>query len=168
MCYLADMKATNRYDFRKVAIADLDLLQEWQTRPHVREWWDSDESSDEVDLVDPRVARWIVSVDGHPFAYMQDYTVHGWNDHHFFRLPTGSRGIDQFIGEPDMIEKGHGSAFIAERLKTLFEQGAPVVATDPHPENARAIAAYKRAGFVQFGAPRETRWGPVLPMKVCR
>ena len=97
---------------------------------------------------------------------MQDYTVHGWEDHHFFGLPKWSRGIDQFIGEPDMIEKGHGSAFIAERLRTLFEEGAPVVATDPHPENARAIAAYRRAGFSEFGAPQATRWGPVLPMKV--
>ncbi|MDE2789074.1 MAG: GNAT family N-acetyltransferase [Paracoccaceae bacterium] len=159
---------TNRYVFRKAAIADLDLLLEWQSRTHVREWWDSDEPGDEEELADPRVTRWIVSLAGHPFAYMQDYTVHGWEDHHFFRLPRGSRGIDQYIGEPNMIEKGHGSAFIIERLKTLFEEGAPVVATDPHPENARAIAAYKRAGFVAFGTPRETRWGPVLPMKVCR
>lgn len=168
MCYRADMTMTNRYVFRKAAIADLDLLLEWQSRPHVREWWDSDEPGDEEELADPRVTRWIVSLAGHPFAYMQDYTVHGWEDHHFFRLPRGSRGIDQYIGEPNMIEKGHGSAFIIERLKTLFEEGAPVVATDPHPENARAIAAYKRAGFVAFGTPRETRWGPVLPMKVCR
>ncbi len=67
-----------------------------------------------------------------------------------------------------MIEKGHGSAFIAERLKTLFEEGAPVVATDPHPENTRAIAAYKKAGFFEFGEAQETRWGLILPMKVCR
>ena len=67
-----------------------------------------------------------------------------------------------------MIGKGHGPAFIAERLKTLFEEGAPVVATDPHPENARAIAAYRRAGFSEFGAPQATRWGPVLPMKASR
>ena len=67
-----------------------------------------------------------------------------------------------------MIEKGHGSAFIAERLTSLFEEGVPVVATDPHPDNARAIAAYTRAGFTQFGAPQVTRWGPILPMKVCR
>ena len=110
----------------------------------------------------------MVSLAGRPFAYMQDYTVHGWKDHPFFQLPNGSRAIDQFIGEPDMIGKGHGSAFIAERLKTLFEEGAPIVATDPHPENARAVAAYKKAGFVEFGAPLETRWGPLLPMKVCR
>ena len=162
------MKIANRYTFRRVAIADLGLLQEWQSRPHVREWWGSDEPCGEEELADPRVARRIVSTAGRPFAYMQDYTVQGWDDHHFFRLPRGSRGIDQFIGEPDMIERGHGSAFIAERLKTLFEDGAPVVATDPHPDNTRAIAAYKRAGLVEFGAPQETRWDLVLPMKVCR
>ena len=115
-----------------------------------------------------RVARWIVSMAGRPFAYMQDYTVHGWKDHPFFQLPEGCRGIDQFIGEPDMIEKGHGSAFIAERVKALFEEGAPVIATDPHPDNARAIAAYKKSGFREFGAPQETSWGPILPMKIGR
>lgn len=162
------MTTTNRYTFRNVTKADLDLVLEWQSRPHVREWWDSIEPGSEEDLEDPRVARWIVSTAGRPFAYMQDYTVHGWEDHHFFLLPRGSRGIDQFIGERDMIEKGHGSAFITERLEILFEQGVPVVATDPHPENARAIAAYKKAGFVEFGDPRETRWGRILPMKVCR
>ncbi|MDE0705857.1 MAG: GNAT family N-acetyltransferase [Rhodospirillaceae bacterium] len=162
------MTTTDRYAFRKAVAADLGLLREWRLRPHVRAWWDSDEPGDEAALADPRVARWIVSTAGRPFAYMQDYAVHGWEDHPFFRLPRGSRGIDQFIGEPDMIGKGHGPAFIAERLKALFEEGAPMVATDPHPDNARAIAAYKRAGFVAFGAPRETRWGPILPMKVCR
>lgn len=160
--------ASGQYTFRKAEAADLDLLLEWQSRPHVREWWDSIEPGDEEELADPRVARWIVSTAGRPFAYMQDYTVHGWEDHHFFGLPKRSRGIDQFIGEPDMIGKGHGPAFIAERLKTLFEEGAPVVATDPHPENARAIAAYRRAGFSEFGAPQATRWGPVLPMKASR
>ncbi|MXX88941.1 MAG: acetyltransferase [Boseongicola sp. SB0677_bin_26] len=162
------MMATNRYTFRKAAAADLGLLRKWQSRPHVREWWDSDEPGNEEELADPRIVRWIVSTVGRPFAYMQDYTVHGWEDHHFFGLPEGSRGIDQFIGDPDMIGKGHGSAFITERLTTLYEESAPVVAVDPHPDNARATAAYRRAGFAEFGPPRETRWGPILPMKVGR
>lgn len=162
------MSTTNRYTFRKATTADLDLLLDWQSRPHVSEWWDSVEPTGERELCDPRVARWIVSIAGRPFAYMQDYTVHGWENHHFFGLPKGSRGIDQFIGEPDMIGKGHGSAFIAERLHVLFEDGAPVIATDPDPENARAIAAYKKAGFRAFGSPQETPWGRILPMKTSR
>ncbi|MEX0349593.1 MAG: GNAT family N-acetyltransferase [Paracoccaceae bacterium] len=160
------MKAINLYQFRKVTKADLGLLATWQSQPHVREWWDSDEPRTEKELADPRVARWIVSTTGRPFAYMQDYTVHGWDDHHFFQLPKGSRGIDQFIGEPDMMGQGHGSAFISERLKTLFAEGAPVIATDPDPTNARAIAAYKKAGFSEFGPARNTPYGLILPMKV--
>ncbi len=159
------MTVTNRYDFRMVTPADFDLLLAWQSRPHVREWWGPAEPFSEEKLQDPRVSRWIVSLEEFPFAYIQDYTVHGWENHHFFSLPKGSRGIDQFIGEPSMTGKGHGPAFISERLQALFEGGAPIVATDPHPENARAIAAYKKSGFRIFGAPQETPWGRILPMK---
>lgn len=112
------------------------------------------------------MARWIVTAAGRPFAYMQDYTVHGWDDHPFFELPEGARGIDQFIGEPDMIDRGHGSAFIVQRVQALFVEGVPVIATDPHPDNARAISAYRKAGFRESGPPRETRWGRILPMTV--
>lgn len=162
------MSASRKYRFQRATAADLDLLLEWQTRPHVREWWDEIEPSSAQDFTDPRVARWIVSIDGHRFAYMQDYTVHGWDNHHFYELPEGSRGIDQFIGDPDMVGKGHGPAFIAERLQVLFDEGAPVVATDPDPENARAIAAHQKAGFRVFGPARETPWGRILPMKAGR
>ena len=62
-------------------------------------------------------------------------------------LPAGSRAIDAFVGEPDMIGRGHGSVFlrlVAERLKV---EGAPVVAIDPDADNARARRAYEKAGF---------------------
>jgi len=110
------------------------------------------------------VARWIVSYDARPFGFMQDYSVHGWENHHFAHLPKGARGIDQFIGDPDMIGVGHGPAFIRTRLQALFDAGAPVIATDPHPDNAQAIAAYKKLGFEPSGPAQETRWGLILPM----
>ncbi len=144
------------------------MMSVWQSRPHVREWWDSDEPSTVKELEDRRVERWIVSLAERPFAYIQDYTVHGWDDHHFYSLPPGSRGIDQFIGEPDLIGCGHGPAFISEHINRLFVAGAPVVATDPHPDNARANAAYKKAGLAAFGPARQTPWGLILPMKISR
>ncbi len=161
------MMKTDQYSFRRATLDDLDLLLEWQSTPHVREWWDSHEY-DEEELADPRVERWIVSSLGRPFAFMQDYTVHGWDDHHFANLPKGSRGIDQYIGDIDMVGIGHGSAFIDARMQVLFEAGAPVIATDPHPDNARAIAVYKKLGFEAFGPPRETQWGLTLPMMARR
>ena len=156
--------AANQYSFRKATLDDLDLLMAWQSTPHVREWWDSEEPYDEADLADPRVARWIVSNAGRPFAFIQDYTVHGWEDHHFANLPNGSRGVDQYIGDPNMVGVGHGSAFIRIRMQALFDEGAPVIATDPHPDNARAIAVYRKLGFEPSGPSQETQWGLILPM----
>ena len=147
---------------------DLGLLTEWQSRPHVREWWGDEDPFDEEGFADPRVSRWIVAIDEAPFAYIQDYTVHGWDDHHFAHLPKGSRGIDQYIGDPAMIGIGHGPAFISARLQVLFNDGAPVIATDPHPENARAIAAYRKVGFEASEPPQRTQWGLILPMQISR
>lgn len=157
-----------QYDFRKVTLDDLPLLNAWRANPHVSAWWDPDGSYDAEDVADARVARWIVSTGGRPFAFMQDYTVHGWDDHHFAVLPEGSRGIDQFIGDPDMVGVGHGSAFIGARIKALFEAGVPAIGTDPHPDNARAIAVYTKLGFEPMGPARETQWGLILPMLATR
>ena len=60
---------------------------------------------------------------------------------------TGTRGIDQFIGEPDMIDRGHGSALIRSFVDGLLKTGTPRVVTDPDPENVRAVRAYEKAGF---------------------
>ncbi|WP_196257945.1 GNAT family N-acetyltransferase [Pelagibacterium limicola] len=158
------MPAPDHYSFRKVTLDDLPLLAAWQSNAHVCEWWGPSEPFDTAALADPRVARWIVSRDGRPFAFMQDYTVDGWGDHHFARLPEGSRGIDQYIGDPGMIGAGHGSAFIGARMRALFNEGAPVIGTDPHPANERAIAVYRKLGFEPSGPPRDTRWGLILPM----
>lgn len=159
------MTAPRKYRFQNVTRSDLPLLASWLARPHVRPWWES-EPLDRDDLRDPRVARWIVELDGCPFAFLQDYTVHGWPDHHFAELPPGTRGIDQYIGDPAMIGQGHGPGFIAQRVRSLLDAGAPMVATDPHPDNRRAIAAYERVGFRAFAPPRDTEWGLVLPMRI--
>ena len=67
-----------------------------------------------------------------------------------------------------MLGVGPGPAIIGARMQALFEEGAPVIATDPHPNNERAIAVYKKLGFEPFGPPRETQWGLILPMIVKR
>ena len=81
-----------RYRFRAATMADLGLLAGWQKAPHVSLWWNSDAPFDEEKLADPRVSRWIVSFGERSFAYMQDYAVHGWPQHHFDYLPDQSRG----------------------------------------------------------------------------
>ena len=155
------------YRFRPVTVDDLDLLNAWRREPHVAEWWD-DAPYAADDLQDPDVTMRIVEAHGRPFAFVQDYGVHDEAGHHFAHLPPGSHGMDQFIGPPAMIGRGHGSAFIAQRMAELFGAGAPVLAVDPHPDNARAIAAYRKVGFRIAGEARDTRWGRVLPMEALR
>lgn len=162
------------YRFRPVAEADLPLLHAWRRKPHVMQWWGPPDVEDTAEtLADPRVAMWIVehlpeNGTARPFAYAQDYDPHDWEDHPFAHLPPGSRGIDQFIGEPDMLNQGHGTAFVREHVARLFAHGAPAVGTDPHPDNARAIRAYEKADFTVASEPLDTRWGRAVLMECWR
>jgi aminoglycoside 6'-N-acetyltransferase len=64
-----------------------------------------------------------------------------------------------------MVGLGHGSAFVRAHCERLFAAGAPAVGTDPHPDNARAIRAYEKAGFRAVTGPVETRWGRAILME---
>src|SRR5262245_49662846 len=123
------------YQFRPMTADDLPLVRRWLTLPHVREWWgDPDEQFALVseDMTHPAMDQYLVHLasacsgevgtgspiknmrqgkDFRPFGYLQCYRMTEWNTG-FGPQPDGARGIDQMIGEPDMIERGHGSAFI--------------------------------------------------------
>jgi aminoglycoside 6'-N-acetyltransferase len=99
------------------------------------------------DLEHPAMDQFLVASDEHPFAYLQCYDPAAWPDNGFGPQPHGTRGIDQFIGEADMIECGHGSAFLRAFVEDLLSAGTPRVLTDPNPANTRAIRAYEKAGF---------------------
>src|SRR5712671_3560688 len=85
---------------------------------------------------------------------------------HWLALPhvrVGTRGIDLFIGEPDMIERGHGSALVRCFVDDRLQKGAPRIVTDPDPANGRAVRAYEKAGF-EKDRMVETPDGPALLM----
>jgi aminoglycoside 6'-N-acetyltransferase len=154
------------YAFRAATADDLPLLRAWRAQPHVVRWWGPADVEDPAEaLADARIAAWIVAHGGRPFAYAQDYSPHDWHPHSFAHLPAGSRGIDQYIGEPDMIGRGHGSAFVRDHCDRLFAAGAPAIGTDPHPDNARAIRAYEKAGFAAVSGAVDTRWGRAILME---
>jgi aminoglycoside 6'-N-acetyltransferase len=140
-----------QYQFRSMSADDLPLVRHWLTLPHVREWWgDPDEQFGLVseDMTHPAMDQYLVQLDHRPFGYLQCYRMTEWNTG-FGPQPDGTRGIDQMIGEPGMIERGHGSAFIRTFIESLLASGTPRVVTDPDPTNARAIRAYEKAGFVR-------------------
>ena len=139
------------YAFQPMTAADLPLIKRWLAEPHVRRWWgDPDEQYALVsgDLDEPAMDQYIVSAGGAPFGYLQCYDLTAWNSG-FGAQPRGTRGIDLFIGEGDMIGCGHGSAFIRSFVEDRFRNGTPRMVTDPDPANARAIRAYENAGFAR-------------------
>jgi aminoglycoside 6'-N-acetyltransferase len=138
------------YLFRPMTAADLPLVKRWLAEPHVMQWWgDTYEQFELVsgDLEVEAMEQFIVSTDARPFGYIQCYDPEVWPDNGLGSHPSGTRGIDQFIGELDMVDRGHGSAFIRSFIEPLLAAGAPRVITDPDPANARAIRAYEKAGF---------------------
>jgi aminoglycoside 6'-N-acetyltransferase len=138
------------YAFRPMSPGDLPLIKSWPATPHVRQWWGDPQTQFGLvseDLNHPSIEQFIVAASGRPFAYLQCYDPAAWPDNGFGAQPDGARGIDQFIGDGDMIGQGHGSAMIRAFVAGVLRGGAPRVITDPDPENARAIRAYKKAGF---------------------
>jgi len=139
----------SQYQFRRLLPADMPLIARWLATPHVAQWWpDVDRQLTNIrgHLDEPDIELFLVHADARPIGYLQCYGVPAGGQP-FPDQPPGSRGIDQFIGEADMIGRGHGSAFVRNFVDRLFEAAVPRVMTDPDPANARAVRAYEKAGF---------------------
>ena len=105
----------------------------------------------------PLVRRWLA----------EPHVLQWWGDpSEQYDLVSGDLSepaMDQFIGEPGMIERGHGSAFIRAFVDARLRNGAPRIVTDPDPANTRAVRAYEKAGFEKAGMV-DTPDGPALLM----
>jgi aminoglycoside 6'-N-acetyltransferase len=137
------------YVFRPVSDADLAMIRRWLETPEVVRWWGLPAEQFALvsgDLEHPDMDQFIVVTDEQAFGYIQCYLLSTWNQG-FDPHPPGTRGIDQFIGVPYMIGRGHGSRFIRQFVDDLLASGIPRVVTDPDPDNGRAIRAYAKAGF---------------------
>lgn len=140
------------YVFRPMTAEDMPLVRRWLAEPHVAEWWHDPQTLEFVggDLDHPDLAQFIVCLEGRPFAYLQCYQIGDWHVS-FGPQPEGTRGLDQFIGEADMVGCGHGSAFLRAFMDRLFARGVPRIVIDPAPHNPRAVRAYEKAGFARAG-----------------
>lgn len=168
-----------RYTLRPASANDLPMLRRWLRTPEAMRWWgdpDAQYALLEEDLANPLMQMRIVSLGARsigrqavaqenlrPFAYVQDYDVGSWPQAHLAHLPRGTRAVDTFIGEPDMVGQGHGSAFLRLVAQQLIAAGAPCVVIDPDPDNGRALRAYAKAGFVEDRRV-DTPEGPALLM----
>lgn len=171
--------------FRALTEADLPLLHAWLTRPHVTEWWEPAPTFEEVcadyrpRLAPPSVhpldapagvTQYLACDALEPVAYMQAYRVMAHRADGWWLDETDpcALGTDQFIGLPERLGQGLGTRLLRAFIRFLFEDARVTsIQTDPAPENARAIAAYRKAGFRDVGRVT-TPDGPALLLRVSR
>jgi aminoglycoside 6'-N-acetyltransferase Ib len=77
-------------------------------------------------------------------------------------------GIDQFLADPEQLDRGLGAAIVRAFVATILEdRRVTSVQTDPSPDNQRAIRCYEKAGFRRVANVVGLE-GPVVLMKVAR
>ena len=139
----------------------------WRNSPHVREWWDPDERpltpeaaqeefAENLHEEHPTIAC-IIELAGEPVGFIQFYP---WDAEATYlaeiglTVPQGSWGLDIFIGDPGLAGRGIGSRAVRMLSDHLFAaESATAVALITEATNARAHAAYRRAGMHVSGEP---------------
>jgi len=142
------------YGFRSVGAKDLGRIAAWLNEPHVRDWWGEPEIQfarirENLDSISTEML--IAEVSGHAAGFVQVYDPHLEDDHPYRDYPTGTLGIDCFLGDANMLGRGFGSGMLRELLAMLFEEGAACVISDPAPANENAVRAFAAAGFKPAG-----------------
>lgn len=136
------------YGFHKITLSDEAMFKHWLDQPHIGGWWkdgDTERGLVAKDINNPDIDMRIVTTDGAPMGFIQDYNVHDWPMPQFSDMAADVRGIDTFLGDPAYLGQGHATGYIAARLSELRHYSTLVI--DPDPSNTRAIAACKNTGF---------------------
>ena len=156
---------------RMLALGDLRQIMGWLVRPHVAVHWASPQAAvAEIarHMDAPDVSPFIILARGRPVGYLQIYAASDdpfWAGHD---LPRETFGLDLFIGEPDALRRGYGSACLALAAAHLLDiPGVVRVQGDPSPKNDAALRAFARAGFERRGEIT-TPDGPAIYMVLDR
>ncbi len=149
--------------FRPLAEADLPLVHRWQHQPHVRRWWGDPEPTFEamaeeyrprIQGTDP-VRMVLILVGGEPVGWIAWYRVAEVDDYAAGHdVPPGTVALDLAIGDPALVGGGLGRRVIRDFVDQVFAAAAPDAPEawiDPNPDNGRAVAAYRAAGFEDTG-----------------
>lgn len=149
------------FRFTPLREEDLPLARRWLLEPHVRRWWNDD--PEEHDYPEGTLNEWrkairaedptdmfVIEMDGRPIGVMQSYRVDSYPDYvaELGGLAEPAFSLDVFIGEPELIGKGHGPALMRAFLPPMFERyGVEYCVIGPSRSNLAAIRSYEKVGF---------------------
>jgi aminoglycoside 6'-N-acetyltransferase len=148
------------YAFVPLREMDLDLVRRWLLEPHVKRWWDDGVKTPYPDAViaDYREAirgldptyHYIATIDGRAVGMFQHYRISDSPDYaEALALGEDAVGVDLFIGEAELVGRGHGPAMLRQFLRdiALPFHGLDVCVIGPSVKNVAAIRAYEKTGF---------------------
>ncbi|MEN1784749.1 MAG: GNAT family N-acetyltransferase [Bacteroidota bacterium] len=143
---------------RPATIADLDLVQYWDTKQHVI---DCDPDDDgwvwAQELV--RNPEWreqlIAELNGEPLGFIQIIDPYLEETHYWGPIAPHKRAIDIWIGEEHHLNKGYGTRMMELAIAKCFsDKSVDSILIDPLKTNTKAQTFYKRLGF-QFVEERD-------------
>ncbi|MET3889811.1 RimJ/RimL family protein N-acetyltransferase [Bosea sp. OAE506] len=151
---VADMIA-----FRPVEPHDLPRLAGWIAQPHWQDWWGEPESEighirEMIEGRDDTCSPFLITLDGEPAGYIQvwrvgPHQIPEWTaaSPWLLEVPAEAVGVDLSLADAQRLSQGIGSAALRRFADSLVAQGHETILIDPDPTNARAVGAYRKAGF---------------------
>lgn len=141
--------------FRPATLADVELLQYWDTKRHVRDAGGDDDWFDwPVELArDPAWREMLIAeVDDRPVGALQIIDAAKEETHYWGDIGPGHRAIDIWIGEEADLGRGFGSCMMRLAIDRCFADPKTVaVLIDPLASNTRTLRFYERCGFKRVG-----------------
>ena len=135
-------------------------MRRWLLAPHVKRWWDDGVKTPYPDAViaDYREAiqgkdptyHYLAELDQRPIGMLQHYRIADSPEYaEALALGEDAVGIDLFIGEADLVGRGHGPAMLRQFVRDVAFpfHGIGVCVIGPSVDNVAAIRAYEKAGF---------------------
>lgn len=149
--------------YRPVEEADLSTLEAWMNAPHWQEWWG--EPATELGYVRKMLEGadttrpYFFQENGADKGYIQVWYVRdqisaGWSEDEpwLTMVPDKAVGVDLSIGSASDLGKGLGTKALTGFVSLLLDEGEDTILIDPDPDNHRAVAAYRKAGFREIPA----------------
>lgn len=150
---------TNSVSIRKMKHTDYEVMTQWLSTKEVLEFYGDVNSPFTLqqvkDKYEPRingdipVIPYIVELESTPIGFMQQYKLNE-EKHQEFGYSTNLTvyGIDQFIGFPNLFNKGIGTKMIRIFIEYISQdKDVDIIIVDPVVSNIRAIRCYEKCGF---------------------
>jgi aminoglycoside 6'-N-acetyltransferase len=136
------------------------MIRRWLLEPHVKRWWDDgvrtpypdaeiEEYREAIRGNDPTY-RYIAQIDRRSAGMLQHYRIADEPEYAAaLALDEDAIAVDLFIGEAELLGRGHGPAMLRQFLRDVAFpfHGTDVCVIGPSVKNAAAIRAYGKAGF---------------------